>query len=57
MAKYYKHIEMIDGAKVTKCFIPEGVEMCIPEADGNSDYQRIMADPDLEIIEVDDTIE
>ena len=46
MAKYYKHIKMIDGTKVTKCFIPEGKEMCIPEASGNLDYQRMIREVD-----------
>ncbi len=55
--KYFKHVEVIDGAKSTRYFQPEGTNMCIPEAEDNMDYSKMMADPDTVIEEIDDTPE
>lgn len=53
--KYFKHVETINGLERTRYFQPEGTNMCIPEAEDNTDYARMMADPDTVIEEVDDT--
>ena len=58
--KYFKHVETINGVKYTRFFQPEGTLMCIPEAEDNMDYARMMegvnADPPTNTIEeVDDT--
>jgi hypothetical protein len=62
MMKYFKHIETIKGVTCTRYFQPEGTNMCIPEAEDNTDYSRMMegvdADPPTNTIEeVDDTPE
>ena len=53
--KYFKHVETINGVKYTRFFQPEGTLMCIPEAEDNMDYSRMMDDPETVIEEVDDT--
>ena len=56
--KYFKHFETTDGVDRVNYFQPEGTNMCIPPAPGNSDYDRMMEAVeagDAEIVEVDDT--
>jgi hypothetical protein len=56
--KYFKHTEAVGGVYQTKYFHPEGTETFIPEAEGNSDYIRMMEAVEAgeaEIEEVDDT--
>tara|TARA_R110000765_G_scaffold165496_1_gene270463 strand:- start:224 stop:397 length:174 start_codon:yes stop_codon:yes gene_type:complete len=56
--KYFKHTEAVGGVYQTKYFHPEGTETFIPEADGNSDYDRMMEEVEAgtsTIEEVDDT--
>jgi hypothetical protein len=55
--KYFQHIVIEDGIKRTRYFQPEGTGVCIPEAEDNMDYSKMMADPDTVIEEVDDTPE
>ena len=42
--KYFKHYETVDGVDRVKYFQPEDTNMCIPEAPGNMDYARMMAE-------------
>ena len=53
--KYFQHIVIEDGIRRTRYFQPEGTNMCIPEAEDNMDYSRMMADPDTVIEEIVDT--
>lgn len=58
--KYFQHVETINGVKYTRFFQPEGIGVCIPEAEDNMDYSRMMegvnADPPTNTIEeVNDT--
>ena len=60
--KYFKHVVTEDGVKRTRYFQPEGTTTCIPEAEDNMDYSRMMegvnADPPTNTIEeVDNTPE
>ena len=58
--KYFKHIVIEDGIKRTRYFQPEGTGMCIPEAEDNTDYARMMEEVEAgtsTIEEVDDTPE
>jgi hypothetical protein len=58
--KYFQHVITEDGVKRTRYFQPEGTNMCIPEAEDNTDYSRMMEEVDLgtsTIEEVDDTPE
>lgn len=58
--KYFKHVETINGVKYTRFFQPEGTLMCIPEAEDNMDYARMMEEVvagTSTIEEVDDTPE
>ena len=58
--KYFKHVETINGLERTRYFQPEGTNMCIPEAEDNADYARMMeevAAGTSTIEEVDDTPE
>jgi len=60
--KYFKHVVTEDEVKRTRYFQPEGTTTCIPEAEDNMDYSRMMegvnADPPTNTIEeVDDTPE
>ena len=31
---------------------PEGITMCIPHAEDNTDYKKMISDPNLEMVEV-----
>jgi len=42
--KYFQHYEMNFGVKSTQCFQPEGTHMSIPEAEDNTEYQKMMAE-------------
>ena len=56
--KYFKHIETIKGVICTRYFQPEGKNMCIPEAEDNMDYARMMEEVvagTSTIEEIDDT--
>ena len=56
--KYFKHVIIEDGVKRTRYFQPEGTRMCIPEAPGNTDYDRMLEEIAADtstIEEVDDT--
>lgn len=56
--KYFKHVITENGVKRTRYFQPEGTNMCIPEAEGNTDYARMMEEVeagDSTIEEVVDT--
>ena len=56
--KYFKHVIIEDGVKRTRYFQPEETRMCIPEAEDNTDYDRMMEEVDAgtsTIEEVDDT--
>ena len=53
--KYLKHIKMVDGEKVIQSYQPEGSNSFIPHDPANSDYARMVSDPDTVIEEVDDT--
>ena len=56
--KYFKHTETINAVKYIRYFQPEGTGMCIPEAEDNMDYARMMEEVDAgtsTIEEVDDT--
>ena len=56
--KYFKHIVIEDGIKRIRYFQPEGTGMCIPEAEDNIDYDRMMEEVEAgtsTIEEVDDT--
>ena len=56
--KYFKHFETTDGVDRVNYFQPEGTNMCIPEADDNMDYARMMEEVEAgtsTIEEVDDT--
>jgi len=64
MTKFYEHYEIIvdlktgENVKVTNYFQPEGTNMCIPEAEDNMDYARMMEEVEAgtsTIEEVDDT--
>lgn len=58
--KYFKHVITEDEVKRTRYFQPEGTNMCIPEAEDNMDYDRMMEEVEAStstIEEVDDTIE
>ena len=56
--KYFKHTETINSVKHIRYFQPEGINMCIPPAVGNTDYDNMLAeveDGTSTIEEVDDT--
>jgi hypothetical protein len=57
--KYFKHIEIINEVKYTRCFQAEGSpNMSWPEAEDNMDYARMMEEVEAgtsTIEEVDDT--
>jgi hypothetical protein len=58
--KYFQHVETINGLERTRYFQPEGTLMCIPPAEDNTDYARMMEDVEAgtsTIEEVDDTPE
>ena len=57
--KYFKHIETTNNRIRVNHFQPEGTNMCIPEAEGNTDYDRmieLVEAGEAEIEEVDDTL-
>ena len=56
--KYFKHTATIKDVKFTRYFHPEGTLMCIPEAEDNTDYARMLDEVEAgtsTIEEVDDT--
>jgi len=56
--KYFNHTQTINSVKHIRYFQPEGASMCIPEADDNMDYVRMMEEVEAgtsTIEEVDDT--
>jgi|TARA_R110002020_G_scaffold473848_1_gene703722 hypothetical protein len=57
--KYFKHFETTNSRIRVNHFQPEGTNMCIPEAEGNADYDRmieLVEAGEAEIEEVDDTL-
>ena len=57
--KYFKHIITENSVTRTRYFQPEGTNMCIPEAEDNADYARMMEEVNAgtsTIEEVDDTL-
>ena len=40
--KYFRDVKVIDGVKSTQYYQPEGAVMCIPEAEDNMDYAKIL---------------
>jgi hypothetical protein len=38
---YFKHVQMIGGEKVFLSYQPEGLNIFIPNDDGNRDYVRM----------------
>ena len=56
--KYFRYTETINEVKYTRYFQPEGTGLCIPEAEDNVDYARMLeevAAGTSTIEEVDDT--
>ena len=55
--KYFKHFLVENGTRVFQSYQPEGLNSFIPHDPANSDYDRMVSDPDTVIEEVDRTPE
>ena len=55
--KYFKHFLVENGTRVFQSYQPEGSNSFIPHDPANSDYDRMVSDPDTVIEEVDRTPE